>query len=72
MNTAFEKIKSNPDGLQISCNCTVKKKEKIFHIYKEIQKGSGAKSYMRKGFLIYEEMRQYLVIYDDANAISHN
>jgi hypothetical protein len=30
------------------------KKEKIFFlIYKEIQEGSGAKSYMRKGFLIY-------------------
>jgi hypothetical protein len=37
--------------------------------------GSGAKSYMRKGFLIYEEMRKYftiqymrrpLVIYDFA------
>ncbi len=25
--------------------------------------GSVAKSYMRKGFLIYEEMRKYLVIY---------
>ncbi len=24
--------------------------------------GSSAKSYMRKGFLIYEKMRQYLVI----------
>ncbi len=25
-----------------------------------------AKSYMRKGFLIYEEMRKYLTIYDEA------
>jgi hypothetical protein len=25
-----------------------------------------AKSYMRKGFLIYEEMRKYLFIYDFA------
>ncbi len=25
-----------------------------------------AKSYMRKGFLIYEEMSKYLVIYEDA------
>ncbi len=25
-----------------------------------------AKSYMRKGFLIYEEMRNYLVIYEEA------
>ncbi len=26
--------------------------------------GAVAKSYMRKGFLIYEEMRKYFVIYD--------
>ena len=31
--------------------------------------GSVAKSYMRKGFLIYEEMRKYLTIYEEA--ISH-
>jgi hypothetical protein len=28
--------------------------------------GSGAKSYMRKGVLIYEEMREYLTIYEEA------
>ncbi len=28
--------------------------------------GSVAKSYMRRGFLIYEEMRKYLVIYEEA------
>jgi hypothetical protein len=38
-------------------------------IYKEILKGSGAKSDMGKGFLIYEELREYLVIYDEA--VSH-
>jgi hypothetical protein len=27
--------------------------------------GSGAKSYMRKGFLTYEEMRKYLTIYEE-------
>jgi hypothetical protein len=32
------------------------KKKKMFLIYKEIQMGLGAKSYMRKGFLIYEEI----------------
>jgi hypothetical protein len=34
--------------------------------------GSVAKSYMRKGFLIYdyEEMCQYLTIYED-EAVSH-
>jgi hypothetical protein len=28
--------------------------------------GSGAKLYIRKAFLIYEEMRKYLTIYDFA------
>jgi hypothetical protein len=28
--------------------------------------GLCAKSYMRKGFLIYEEMRKYLTIYEEA------
>jgi hypothetical protein len=31
--------------------------------------GVGAKSYMRKGFAIYEDMRQYLVTYEEA--VSH-
>ncbi len=31
--------------------------------------GAVAKSYMRKGFLIYVEMRKYLVIYEEA--VSH-
>jgi hypothetical protein len=31
--------------------------------------GLVAKSYMRKGFLIYEEMRNYLTIYEEA--VSH-
>ena len=44
---------------------TDKKEKKIFPIYKEIQKGTVAKSYMRKGFLTYEEMRKYLVIYEE-------
>jgi hypothetical protein len=43
-----------------------KKENKIFLIYMEIQKGAVAKSYMRKGFLIYEEMSKYLVIYEEA------
>jgi hypothetical protein len=52
------------------CCYTDKKENKLFLIYKEIQMGSVGKSYMRKGFLIYEEMRKYvrrpLVIYDFA------
>ncbi len=43
-----------------------KKENKIFLKYKEIQSGAVAKSYMRKGFLIYEEMRKYFPIYEEA------
>jgi hypothetical protein len=45
---------------------TGKKENKIFLKYKEIQKGAVAKPYMRKGFLIYEEMRTFLIIYEEA------
>jgi hypothetical protein len=48
---------------------TDKKENQIFLIYKEIQNGAVAKSYMRKGFLIYEEIRKYLTIYEEA--VSH-
>jgi hypothetical protein len=47
---------------------TDKKETKIFLIYKEIQSGAVAKSYMKKGFLIYEEMRKYFLIYNEAVA----
>jgi hypothetical protein len=47
-----------------------KKENKIFLIYcKGNSDGSAAKSYMRKGFLIYEEMRQYFRIYEEV--VSH-
>ncbi len=39
--------------------CTDKKEKEIFLIYKEIQIGAVAKSNMRKGFLVYEEMCKY-------------
>jgi hypothetical protein len=45
---------------------TDKKENKIFLIYKESQKGAVAKSYTRKGLQIYEEMREFLVIYEEA------
>jgi hypothetical protein len=50
---------------------TDKKENKIFLIYTEFQVGAVAKSYMRKGFLrlIYEKMRNYLVIFMEA--VSH-
>ncbi len=48
----------------------IKKKVKLSsYIYKEIQNGAVAKSYMRKGFLIYDEMRKYLPKYEEA--VSH-
>jgi hypothetical protein len=57
------------------CSYTDKKENKIFLIYREIQSGAVAKSYMRKGFLIYEEsanispyLRRPLVIYDFTTA----
>ena len=48
---------------------TDKKEKNIFFIYREIQSGAVAKSYMRKGFLIYEEMRRCLAIYEEAFSI---
>ncbi len=48
---------------------TDKKEKEIFLIFKEIQMGSVAKSYVRKGFLDYEEIRIYLIKYGEA--ISH-
>jgi hypothetical protein len=48
---------------------TDKKEKKIFLIYKEILSGAVAKSYMRKGFLIYEKMRNFFPIYEEA--VSH-
>jgi hypothetical protein len=47
---------------------TDKKENEIFLIYKEIQMGSVAKPYMKKG-LQYEKMRKYLAIYEEA--VSH-
>ncbi len=43
------------DGKKPCVQYTDKKDKKIFLIFKEIQKGSNAKSYMRKGFLMYEQ-----------------
>jgi hypothetical protein len=42
------------------------KKIKFSSYIKKIQSGAVEKSYMRKGFLIYEEMRKYLVIFEEA------
>jgi hypothetical protein len=52
-----------------SGSCTDKKENQIFLIFKEIQSGAVAKSYMRKGFLIYEEMCKYFPTCEEA--VSH-
>jgi hypothetical protein len=49
-------------GNLVYCATLIKKKIK-FSSYREIQSGAVAKSYMRKGFLIYEEMCKYFPIY---------
>jgi hypothetical protein len=51
INTAVEQIKLK--SYSHNCLCTDKKEKKIFLIYKEIEMGSVAKSYVRNGFLIY-------------------
>jgi hypothetical protein len=40
-----------------------KKENKILLIYKEIQNGAVAKSYMTNGLLIYEEIFAHILIY---------
>jgi hypothetical protein len=42
---------------------TDKKENQSFLIYKEIQSGAVAKSYMRKGFLIYGEIKKSAQIF---------
>ncbi len=61
MQCAVSAAKNSPNAKQIVNRkpkglFTDKKENRSFLIYKEIQMGSGAKSYMRKGFLKYEEM----------------
>jgi hypothetical protein len=45
---------------------TDKKENQFFSQYKEIQSGAVAKSYMRKGFPIYQEMGKYFPKYKEA------
>jgi hypothetical protein len=59
MKGSFKKISGQPCSFFSTAHVyTDKKENKIFLIYKEIQMGSCAKLYMRKGFLIYEEMHK--------------
>ncbi len=43
--------------------CTDKKENQIFLIYKEIENGAVAKSYMTNGLLIYGEIFAHFLIY---------
>ncbi len=55
---------------KVFCKYTDKTEKEIFLIYKENSEWSSCKViYKRKGFLIYEEMRKYLLIYEEA--VSH-
>jgi hypothetical protein len=44
-------------------NCTDKKENKTFRIYKEIQNGAFAKSYMTDSLLIHGEIFTHFLIY---------
>jgi hypothetical protein len=44
-------------------DCTDKKENQIFLIYKEIHNGVVAKSYMNNGLLIYGEIFTHFLIY---------
>jgi hypothetical protein len=57
------------DSYKALLKYTDKKENQIFLLCKEIQIRAVAKLYMRKGFLIYEEMRKYFPIYEEA--VSH-
>jgi len=56
-------------GGKVGEHALIKKKTKFSSNIRKIQMGSGAKLYMRKGFLIFEEMRKYFNIYE--KAVSH-
>jgi hypothetical protein len=49
-------------------NSTLIKKKIKFSSYIRKFRGEVAKSYMRKGFLIYEEMRKCFPIYEEAGS----
>jgi hypothetical protein len=50
----------------IAIYCSDKKENQNFPIYKEIQNGAVAKSYMTNGLLIYGEIFPHFLIYWEA------
>jgi hypothetical protein len=65
IQTSGKKYWGTGGGSQKCSLFTGKKANKIFLIYKEIQSGAVAKSYMRKDFLIYEQMRKHFPLYEE-------
>jgi hypothetical protein len=65
---SYSRRAANPDIMATylpSLFIFIKKLGENVLIYKEVKKGSGAKTYMRKDFLIKEIMHEYLVIYEE-------
>ncbi len=58
-------VSRNPEAPDIDIY-TDKKEIQIFLIYKEIQNGAVAKSYMTYGLLIYGEIFAHFLIYEEA------
>jgi hypothetical protein len=56
-------------GLAGNLSVALIKKKIKFSSYIRIRTGAVAKSYMRKGLLIYEEMHKYLVIFEEATPV---
>ena len=61
----FISVLGSHHGVYVRPTEMIKKKSKLSSYIRK----SVAKSYVRNGFLIYEEMRKYLVIYKEA--VSH-
>jgi hypothetical protein len=62
MNVKLFKITNN---IKDQRKRTDKKEKKIFLIYKEIQNGAVAKSYMTNGLIIFGETFAHFHIYED-------
>ncbi len=50
----------------IETDTLIKKKIKFSSYIRKFRGGAVEKSYLKKGFLIYEEMRKYFPIYEEA------
>jgi hypothetical protein len=55
------RVPSKCEGLLTSCGLPDKKENQIFLIYKEIQNGAAAKSYMTNGLLMMVNYLRFLI-----------